>query len=240
MSPSKPVLTYFNSRGKSEIIRLILAEAGVDYEEVNVGVWHPTDKSEQFQQLVQSGTLAFDSLPSYKDDQIFLVQSAAIVRYLAKRYGLSGSNLVEESLIDQFYEGVLDITTLLRSAFNVMYPVTKEVSSATIEETMEMIGREKLPNCISHFERALKGKTFLVGEKISYADIALFYILDNLLELNAEYTNKFILDKNENLKAFYNRIKSREGIQKHVNHPNRFPKQNLPGYENVLSKLVQQ
>ncbi|KAG2373656.1 hypothetical protein C9374_011945 [Naegleria lovaniensis] len=190
---NKPVLTYFSSRGKSEIIRLLLAEAGVDYEEVNVGVWHPTDKSEQFQQLVQNGSLAFDALPSYKDDQIFLVQS-----------------------------------------------VTKEVSNSSIEETMDKIAREKLPKFISYFERALKGKTFLVGEKISYADIGLFYVIDNLLELNAEYTNKFILEKNENLKAFHGRIKSREGIHKHVTNPNRFPKQNLPGYETVLSKIVQQ
>jgi len=186
--------------------------------------------------LVKSGTLAFNSLPSYSDDDVFLVQSSAIVRYLAKKFGLNGSNLKEESLIDQFAEGVSDLVMIPRTAFNVMYPVQQEVTSETLENSMEKILLEKIPHFLTFFERALEGKIFLVGDKISYADISLFYALDIFLELWGEYFTKQ-LSKLQNLKHFHQRIKSREGIQNHLNNPKRFPKQPFPGYDKVLSHL---
>ncbi|EFC35309.1 predicted protein, partial [Naegleria gruberi] len=154
---SKPILTYFSSRGKSELIRIILADCGVDYDEVNVGVWHPTEKSDAFKQLVESKTLAFDSLPSYQDDQILLVQSSSIVRYLGKKFGLAGKDLVEESLIDQYYEGILDLNVLLRSAFTASYPVSSEITNESIEQKIQIILKEKLPKLLQFFERALEG-----------------------------------------------------------------------------------
>ena len=197
---------------------------GVDYEEINVGIWHPTDKSDHFKKLVNEGTLAFDSLPSYQDEQILLVQSNAIVRYIAKKHGLAGSNLIEESLIDQYFEGVQDLVRLLRTAYNVYYPLQKEVTNTTIEENMEKTASEKLPKFVAFFERALVGKTFLVGEKLSYVDVALFYALDNFLELFPEFFTQ-VLDKNPNLRTYHQKIKVREGIQKHLNNEKRFPKQ---------------
>ena len=181
--------------------------------------------------------MAFDALPSYKDEDVFLVQSSSIVRYVAKKHGLAGCNLVEESLIDQYYEGVQDLVGLLRTGLNVYYPVVTPATTETINEQLTKIAKEKFPKFVSYFERALSGKTFLVGDKLSYADIGLFYAVDNFLEIIPEYFER-VLAQNDNLKEFHQSIKSRERIQKHLNNPKRFPKQPLPpGIDAVLAKV---
>src|SRR4051812_48818940 len=98
---NKPTLIYFPVRGRAEIIRLVLAEAGVEYDE------HPILKGEpprngrptDFAELKASGLLPFQAAPVWEDaDGFRLAQSLAIVRYLSKKHGLMGSNPREEAL----------------------------------------------------------------------------------------------------------------------------------------------
>ena len=51
-------LTYFNARGKAEIIRLIFAQAGVEYEDIRIG------GNEWREQLKQSKKLEISFITS--------------------------------------------------------------------------------------------------------------------------------------------------------------------------------
>jgi len=63
-----PRLVYFSSRGLTEPIRLVLAEAGVEYEDVGVGLYNPANQPQEFIKLKQSGKLDWDSLPLWEEE----------------------------------------------------------------------------------------------------------------------------------------------------------------------------
>ena len=76
-------LVYFPARGRAELIRLVLANAGAQYSEEPVG-------GETLTALKETGKLAFNQVPYYEDEEVQLVQSVAISRYLATKYGFNG------------------------------------------------------------------------------------------------------------------------------------------------------
>ncbi|ELR19767.1 glutathione transferase family protein [Acanthamoeba castellanii str. Neff] len=166
---TKPTLTYFNLFGRAEVPRLLLEDAGVDYDFVPVTNW-PELKS----QLTASGKLAFGQTPLYEEpDGLTLVQSAAIARHLARKYGYNGSNAHEEALIDQAKEGVTDVyTAIAKVIFGTPADQQAEAKAKLVKETM--------PPQLAHFEKLLQrngSNGYLVGSKLSYADLSLWVAL---------------------------------------------------------------
>jgi hypothetical protein len=84
---TKPTLTYFNLFARGEVPRLLLEDAGVDYDFVPVTNW-PETKA----QLTAAGKLAFGQVPLYEEPGLTLVQSNAIAHYLARKHGYNGTN----------------------------------------------------------------------------------------------------------------------------------------------------
>ena len=70
-------LIYFGPGGRGELTRLIFAEAGVQFEDVTVGDRFPALKP----------TLPSCQLPVLEVDGKVIAQSAAINRFLARRFG---------------------------------------------------------------------------------------------------------------------------------------------------------
>lgn len=101
---SLPKLTYFDVRGRAEVIRLLLKETGTAYTEHRVSLeeW-PTLKS----------TLAFGQLPLYEENGLVLNQSQAIYRHLGRLFNLYGDNEQERIPCDieqeTFVEAQLNI-----------------------------------------------------------------------------------------------------------------------------------
>lgn len=78
---SVTVLIYFAARGRAELIRLVLAEAGVDYQEHVVGKGTPPvdGRPTDFAALKATGTLPFDAVPVWEEPSgLRLAQSGAI------------------------------------------------------------------------------------------------------------------------------------------------------------------
>lgn len=80
-SPSSVELVYFAGRGRAEFIRLLLADAGVEWTEAILKT------RQQFLDLVASGRLPFHKVPLLHIDGRDLVESKSILRYLARQYG---------------------------------------------------------------------------------------------------------------------------------------------------------
>ena len=76
MAPVK--LTYFNLKGRAELSRLILAEAGVDYEDCRL-------ERDEWAQLKESSFAPFGQLPVLEVDGVVVAQSNSISRLLARR-----------------------------------------------------------------------------------------------------------------------------------------------------------
>eukprot|EP00929_Paragymnodinium_shiwhaense_P083142 TRINITY_DN44181_c0_g1_i1.p1 TRINITY_DN44181_c0_g1~~TRINITY_DN44181_c0_g1_i1.p1 ORF type:complete len:228 (+),score=36.12 TRINITY_DN44181_c0_g1_i1:94-777(+) len=99
-------LYYFNVCGKGESIRWALAYGGVPFEDVR-----PT--FEEFDKLKKEGTVTFGQLPCLVVGDSPVVQSAAILRYVAKIAAKSSPTEMypEDPLLAAKVDAILDLDT---------------------------------------------------------------------------------------------------------------------------------
>ncbi|ETE59863.1 Glutathione S-transferase A2 [Ophiophagus hannah] len=88
----KPRLHYFNGRGRMETIRWMLAAAGIEFEEQYI------DSKAALEKLKNDGWLLFKQVPMVEIDGMKLVQTRAILNYIAGKYNLYGKDLKERAL----------------------------------------------------------------------------------------------------------------------------------------------
>jgi glutathione S-transferase P len=177
-------LVYFNVRGRAMSFRYMCLDNGIALEEQFVAFdeW-PKVKP----------TTRFGQLPVVYDDGFEIAQSNAILRTIAKKHGLYGSNDKEASLIDQINDQQEDTRlTYLRMIYQ---EYDKEKDNYI----------SKIPEKVAIFEKILSenngGAGFFVGSKVSYVDYTVFDLLDNLTVLSSTCLDKFPL-----LKAFHSRM----------------------------------
>jgi glutathione S-transferase len=169
-----PTLIYFPVRGRAELIRLILAEAGVEYAEHPVGKDTPPQNGRptDFAALKATGLLAFNAVPVWEESDGFrLAQSLAITNHLARTHGLFGKGAREGALVEQALGGFEDARAELR-----------KLATAAVEaraEVREQLLTESAPRWLGHFERLLAANTgLLVGGSVTSADLALWYLVE--------------------------------------------------------------
>ena len=165
---SLPKLTYFAARGRAETARMILAEAGVEYEEVNFEPSKPGERPPSFTALIESGKLPFNQVPFWEEDGLMLAQSDAIVRHLARKYGFCGSGPRENALCDMVAEGVKDLGM---EVFKLMStpPADRPGLRAKLVEAI-------VPRWLGDFAKLLATapSAHFVGSSLTYADLAVF------------------------------------------------------------------
>ncbi|XP_054554126.1 glutathione S-transferase A2-like [Talpa occidentalis] len=193
----KPKLHYFNARGKMECIRWLLAAAGVEFEEKFI------ETPAHLENLKTDGSLLFQQVPMVEIDGMKLVQTRAILNYIATKYNLYGKDIKERALIDMYGEGVADLSEMLLSLL-FCPPDQKDAKIALIKERTT---NRYLPA----FEKVLKshGQDYLVGNKLSRVDIHVVELLYYLEEFDSSLLANFPL-----LKALKARVSSLPNVKK--------------------------
>jgi len=116
-----PRLTYFNARGRAEVIRIMCAEASFHYEDYR---FRPNIENEcrqpashadgerqclcqthgpgndEFVEFRLSGKSVTGTVPLLEVDGLAIVQTSAICRYLANRFGMAGASDAEKAYVD--------------------------------------------------------------------------------------------------------------------------------------------
>eukprot|EP00992_Anisonema_acinus_P012122 TRINITY_DN7919_c0_g1_i1.p1 TRINITY_DN7919_c0_g1~~TRINITY_DN7919_c0_g1_i1.p1 ORF type:complete len:203 (+),score=39.80 TRINITY_DN7919_c0_g1_i1:53-661(+) len=165
---SKPVLTYFNARGRAELIRLCFAAADADYEDVRFS-------REEFPEFQKSGKSPTGQVPLLEIDGLVLVQSMAIVRYLAHKYGLYGGSDADAVKIDMISDTITDVVTK-------MMAVHFEKDEARKTEMQTDFATSILPRfgpiIVKWVEDNPSG--FFVGDKLSFVDLQSMLVFDLL------------------------------------------------------------
>ncbi|XP_035317080.1 glutathione S-transferase A1-like isoform X1 [Cricetulus griseus] len=123
----KPVLHHFNGRGRVECIRWLLAAAGVEFEEKFI------ECPEDLEKLRKDGKLMFEQVPMVEIDGMTLVQTRAILNYIATKYDLDGKDVKERALIDMYAEGIADLSEMMGQLV-VTPPDQKEAKIALIKD----------------------------------------------------------------------------------------------------------
>jgi glutathione S-transferase len=100
-------LLYFGLRGRAELIRLVLHVAQVEYKTQEPSSW-PEDAEKT----------PFGKLPVWTEsDGWKLAQSQSIVRYLAKKHGLTPSNERDAALVESIQDHWVEIRDQLVKVF---------------------------------------------------------------------------------------------------------------------------
>ncbi|XP_059374137.1 glutathione S-transferase, alpha tandem duplicate 1 [Carassius carassius] len=191
----KVVLHYFNGRGKMESIRWLLAAAGVQFEEVFL------TKREEYEKLLKDGALMFQQVPLVEIDGMQLVQSKAILNYIAGKYNLYGKDLKERAMIDMYSEGASDLMDLI-----IMYPFKPPENKPTHLNAIEQKAKDRF---LPVFEKGLANSQFLVGNQLSRADIHLLEVTLMLQELLPTILSTF-----PKIQAFQEKMKALPTISK--------------------------
>ena len=107
-------LTYFDSRGRVEPIRLMLEMTGTSYDFVAVPaeLWPTAQGKSHFEKITP-----FGQLPVLEHDGFVLAQSGAIRRYVASTIGLSGVSPQQDARADEVTETALDLTLEIGASF---------------------------------------------------------------------------------------------------------------------------
>jgi len=208
---TKPTLTYFAVRGLAEQIRVLLKDAKVEYTAVDYPLAVNGVQCAEFQALKQSGKLDYGSIPLWEEDGLQLVQSIAIARHLAKKYGYSGENEHEAAKIDSVIEGVRDTIQAIRKVATVPAEQKAQVWKDTV--TVE------LPKWLGFLEAILKknGSGYFVGKKVSLADIYVFTLTEEA------HNAKLGLEHFPLLAAHLALMQARPNLAAYIADPARYP-----------------
>ncbi|XP_038251164.1 glutathione S-transferase-like [Dermochelys coriacea] len=193
----KPKLYYFNGRGRMETIRWLLAAAGVEFEE------QFCETREDLLKLGQDGYLLFQQVPMVEIDGMKMVQTRAILNYIAGKHNLYGKDLKERALIDMYVEATMDLNEII-----MHHPIQPpEAKAKHLASIIEKATTRYFPV----YEKALKdhGQDFLVGNQFSRADVQLLETI-----LMTEESKPDILSKFPVLQAFKARISNIPTIKK--------------------------
>jgi glutathione S-transferase len=177
MSDTELTLVYFNARGLAETSRILLALAQVDYTDKRypIEIIDPVKHiyvRDEFDQDKKAGVFdkSMGKLPILRVSEEYTVteipQSKAIERYISKRYGLMGSNLLEEAKIDAVCECIRDIKDRYQ-----------KVRSGTDEEKANYFSNV-LPVEFADLAKVLDTDTkYAIGNKLSLADVSIYCLV---------------------------------------------------------------
>jgi len=186
-------LTYFDGRGKGEIIRLVLTAADVPFEDNRIS-------HEDFVKVKQD--LPFLQVPIFEiDGKITLCQSSAIARHLARKYNLAGKSELEQVQADVIVDCIQDSISPIPVFWRFEQdPIRKaELKRKYIEE--------QLPAWLTKLEALLVanngGDGYFVGDELTLADLHLVRAQGSL-ELQAGLSQPFV--KYPKLNALFERV----------------------------------
>ncbi|CAH1247078.1 HPGDS [Branchiostoma lanceolatum] len=187
MAP-KYKLTYFNARARGELVRLIFAAAGVEYEDVRFDY-------EQWAAFKESTPMG--QIPVLEVEGRTMCQSLAIARYVARETGLCGKTSWAEAQVDMFVCGADDLLTKL---LNVRF----EKDEATKEEGKKGLATY-VPNFLANYEKLCGPEGYLVGTSLTYADLAFFEVMHDILKVTT-------LDKYPKLAKVVENVTTDKGV----------------------------
>jgi glutathione S-transferase len=193
-------LTYFNLRARGEPARLILEQAGAEYEDhrlespfVDIAPW-----------VAYKPSTPYGQLPVLCDNGVEIAQSMTIARYCANKYGLAGSNALENAQMDEIVDTVSDGTEKQYNAFLFEKDETKKA------ELQKTFNDEILPNLFKALEKRLGERgEFFAANKLSWADIIFYHFA-------AELPDKEVIKGYPKLDALFNKVANQPKIKSWV------------------------
>ncbi|XP_035208100.1 glutathione S-transferase Mu 1-like [Stegodyphus dumicola] len=159
---SRGTLGYWDMRGLAEPIRYLLHYKKVDFEDKRYALRGDDWQNDKFQL-----NLDFPNLPYYIDDKVKMTQSIAILRYLARKYGLAGKTEEQNVRIEMAEQQIYDFfSSLNRTCYN---PEFEKLKAEFVKS---------VPAQLKLFAAFLGDRKFLVGDELTYVDFMAYDTFD--------------------------------------------------------------
>jgi len=168
-------------QGRGEFVRLALEEAGIAYDDVarnRAGM-------KRMQAILDDERLARPPFapPFLKAGALLIAQTANILLFLGERHGLAPRDAGARLFTHQLQ---LTIADLVAEVHDAHHPI----ASSLYDEDQKREARrrtanlvaQRLPKFLGYFERVLahNARGWLVGARVSYADLSLFQLVAGL------------------------------------------------------------
>jgi len=171
-------------QGRGEFVRLALEEAGADYVDV---ARKPARSGgvPAMMTLLDGKRIAHPPFapPFLKSGKLVVGQTANILLFLGARHGLAPRNEAGRLWTHQLQ---LTIADLLVEVHDTHHPIGSglyyEDQRREAKRRTEGFLKHRAPKFLHYFEQVLarSGGRFLLGRKLTYADLSLFQIVDGL------------------------------------------------------------
>ncbi|XP_033746348.1 S-crystallin SL11-like isoform X2 [Pecten maximus] len=176
-------MIYFDGRGRAEPIRLALAVAGQAYEDKRI-------KDNEEWEKVKSD-MPQEALPVFSVDGDVISQSSAILRYVAREYGLYGDGNKSMTKVDTIISTYEDFFTEMIKPF-------MEKDGENKKEMIKTFGEKAVPKYVSFIGKILSDNPeksgWLVGSKLTVADIVVFCMFGDVEGMLGKDTAKAFLE----------------------------------------------
>ncbi|XP_006815126.1 glutathione S-transferase P 1-like [Saccoglossus kowalevskii] len=221
---------YFDIRGRAEVIRLMLEEAQIPYNETKF-----TEKSWPAAKIkgIEDGLYTFGQVPAITTTKGFqLVQSHAIAHYIGRSTGME-CDCEDLHFCDVVSQGVEDFRQKMgKVVYDVDFSAEKRNDYFDNIASTWLDHFEKIAPCIQ-----AQDKTFFASDRLTWIDFLVFDLLDNNVEFSkvkmAGVRPVDVLEKYPRLSSFYNQFIQRPNLVAYLQNRSPFklpymPKVNIP------------
>ena len=185
------IVFYFNDgKGRAELTRLVLVYGQIPFSDQRLSF-------SEYLSMRDGGKLPFQQLPVLMVDDQIIGQSCAMARYAAKLADLYPSNDIEAGLSDMVVDAWRDLLDLFYGCY--VDRVTKEgkfvMTMRSDQEKVEKLDeffKVILPSHFDTFEQIIsnnKSSSSLITDSITWADLAVFDLLDTLDPYASHWTD---------------------------------------------------
>ncbi|MBE9604896.1 glutathione S-transferase [Acetobacteraceae bacterium H6797] len=173
-------------QGRGEFVRLALEEAGAEYRDVAKDSDEETAAALVMEQMAPAGLATPPFAPPYLvDGKLVIGQTSAILLHLGAKHGLAPKSENGRLWVHQIQLTIADMVT---EAHDTHHPIASslyyEDQKAEAVKRAADFRKTRIPKYLAWFEDVLtrnpKGPRFLVGARLSYADLSLFQLVSGL------------------------------------------------------------
>ncbi|CAJ0952750.1 unnamed protein product, partial [Mesorhabditis belari] len=178
-------LHYFDLYGRAEPIRMMfhLAEQTFEDRRFSFAEWPEIKKNET------PSLFLFGQGPILEVDDKKIAQSLAIYRFVANTFGFAGNSLMDRAQMDMIVDYYTDYLTKIADWYVVKAgykPGDEEELRKTLLDPNRKIFFENLQGFIEK-----EGTGYIVGDKVSYADLTLLNHIDIFTRNYDEYLHGY-------------------------------------------------
>jgi glutathione S-transferase len=216
-------LFYWPSiQGRGEFVRLALEEAGADY----VDVARRDGGVDLLMAALEVGDHPSFAPPFLKAGEQTIGQVANILLYVGEQHGLAPRTEPGRLWVHQLQLTIADLVT---EAHDTHHPIASmlyyEDQKPEAKRRAADFVETRIPKFMAYFARLLANpepRDYLLGERVSYADLSLFQVIEGLRYAFPNAMKK-VEQEHPELTGLRNRVAARPRIAAYLASPRRIP-----------------